>query len=231
MLDNKSLKNPVSKSLARRKAGRPNAKDLQGDALREHVITAAADVYGQYGFRGSSVALITKASGVSRPLFYRMFKNSREVIDLIVTRANEALLSSVMHAIANEASPQMMISAGIDAYFNWCRHYGVVVGSIYKELNDLESPASSHRNAIVEKLSFILIEIGDKHGYPRPEPLFVDTLVRTIEHIGSTTFWPKPQSDVVIKKNRAIVQRIIFASIARPEDINEIPPLDSITVV
>ena len=219
---------PVSKSLARRGAGRPSANALQGEELREHVISTAAQVYGQYGYRDTSVALITKAAGISRPLFYRLFKNCREVIDTVVARANESLFMAFLEVSSNKTDLLAMLSAGIDAYFVWCRSYGAVVGPIYRELNDPESPASVHRNLIVEKVMHLIQDIVQSHGYPRLDPLLIDTLLRTVEHIGSTTFWPEPQTDEVVTKNRAILQRLVMATVARPEDQHFVPSLESV---
>lgn len=221
-------KDPVSKSLAKRKAGRPSANQLQGEELREHVISTTTLVYGQYGYRGISVALITKAAGISRPLFYRLFNNCKEVIEAIVVRANNALFMTVVKAGLAKTEPLVMISAGIDAYFSWCRSYGVVVGPIYRELNDLESPASEQRNLVVERIIRVIQDTAEKKGYPRPDPLFIDTILHTIEHIGSTTFWPKPQTEERIIKNRAILQRIVMATVARPEDLKMVPSLESV---
>lgn len=228
MTKNDRPKGPVSKSLARRTAGRPSASDLQGDDLREHVISSASLVYGEHGYRGTSVALITKAAGISRPLFYRLFKNSREVIEIIVTRANAALFTGIMKASSQESELLAQVSSGIDAYFTWCQNYGVVVGPIYREMNDPESPACVQRNLVMEKLMDFVLGRVEGHGYPRLDSLLIDTLVLSIEHIGIATFWPKAQSEKVIKKNRIIVQRIVMATVALPEDQDAVPPLESV---
>jgi len=228
MKDSQAPKGAISKSLASRSAGRPSASELQGEELREHVISTAAQVYGEKGYRDTSVALITSAAGISRPLFYRMFKNRWEIVDIIVARANESLFSELIKASSAQTELLEMLSAGIDAYFTWCRSYGAVVGPIYRELNDEESPASKHRKIIVEKVIHLIQDIVEKYGYPRLDALFIDTLLRTVEHVGSTTFWPEPQEEAVVLKNRAILQRIVMAAVARPEDKGLVPSLESI---
>jgi len=220
--------NDVSQSLASRKSGRPSAGELQGDELREHIIAAASIVYGASGYRGSTVAKIAQAAGISRPLFYRQFKGRWEVVDIIIKRANEALLYSAAKAMSETEELFPMISAGIDAYFDWCRYYGSVVGPLYQEINDPESPACVHNKNTVKAMVKLLLDMVKKRNLPNYSPFLLETLIHTIEHIGSEIFWPEVQAEPVLRKSRAILQRIVTASLARPEDENQVPSIDSI---
>ena len=218
----------VSQSLARRKSGRPSASELQGDELREHIIAAASIVYGEHGYRGTTVEKIAQAAGISRPLFYRQFKSRWDVVDIIIKRANQALLFAADKAMSETEDLFPMLSAGIDAYFDWCRNYGAVVGPLYQEINDPESPACVHNKNTVKQMVNLLLEMVKKRNLPNYSPLLFETLVHTIEHTGSMIFWPEAQSEEVLSKSRAILQRIVTASLARPEDENQVPSIDSV---
>ena len=220
--------NDVSQSLARRKSGRPSAGDLQGEELREHIIAAAAIVYGQNGYRSTSVAKIAQAAGISRPLFYRQFKSRWEVVDIIIRRANEALLSASDKAMTEASDLFPMLSAGIDAYFDWCRNYGPVVGPLYQEIYDPESPACKHHQKTVRRMVNLLLKMVEKRNLPKYSSLLFETLLHTIEHTGSMIFWPEVQSEEILRKNRAVIQRIVTATLARPEDESLVPSIKSI---
>ena len=77
----------------KRGRGRPAATDPSGDDLRDLVISAATEVYAEQGYGGTSVQKILAVSGVSRPTFYRLFKDRHEVIEAIVARDYPIILT------------------------------------------------------------------------------------------------------------------------------------------
>jgi AcrR family transcriptional regulator len=196
--------------------------------LREEVIAAAARVYGVHGYRDASVELIAQAAGISRPLFYRLFKDRREVIDVVVGRANDALRAMVLEAMLPHARLLPMLSAAIDAYFVWCRRYAAIAGSIYRELHDPESPASVHRNLITADLAALVKAKAQEQGRASLHPLMLDTLICAIEHVGSRSFWPHPVPAEELARNRAVIQRIALAAVAGVADQADVPGLESV---
>lgn len=213
---------------ARRKPGRPRADQLQGEGLREGLIEAAARVYGSHGFRGASVELIAREAGISRPLFYRLFKDRREVIDVVVGRANDALRALVIQAVLPHMRLLPMLSAAMDAYFEWCRSHAAIAGPIYRELHDPDSPASTHRNQIVEDLTRLLQDKAAQRGVQPLHPLLLDTLISAIEHAGSRSFWPEPLPAAELARNRAVIERIVLAAVADIDEQQEVPGLETV---
>ena len=212
----------------RRKPGRPRADELQGEGLREGLIAAAARVYGNHGFRGASVELIAREAGISRPLFYRLFKDRREIIDVVVARANDDLRVAVMQAILPQKRLLPMLSAAIDAYFDWCRSHAPIVGSIYREVHDPESPASIHQKKIVEEMAQLVKIKAEERGSQRLHPLMLETLIRAIEHVGSVSFWPEPLAPAELARNRAVIERIVLAAVASVGDQPDVPDLQTV---
>lgn len=212
----------------RRKPGRPRADELQGEGLREGVIEAAARVYGSHGFRGASVELIAREAGISRPLFYRLFKDRREVIDVVVTRANDDLRMAVTQAILTQARLLPMLTATIDAYFDWCRSHAPIVGSIYREAHDPDSPASAHQKKITDEMAQLIKLKAEERGSQPLHPLMLETLTKAVEHVGSVSFWPEPLSAEELKRNRAVIVRIVLAAVASASDQPDVPDLQTV---
>ena len=214
----------------RRRPGRPRADEPHGEGLREQVIEAAARVYARHGYRGASIDLIASEAGISRPLFYRLFKDRREVIDVVVARANDALRGGILQAMAGQSRLLPMLTAGIDAYFDWCRSHAAIAGSIYRELHDPESPASAHRIKNNEAVRRLVRMKALEDGSDPLHPMALDALICAVEHVGSSSFWPVPRSAEELAKHRAIIERIVLASVARPEDEGDVPGIDAILV-
>ena len=187
-----------------RRRGRPRQDEASGDDLREAIIKATAVIYAEKGFHGTSVALILKAANVSRPTFYKLFNDRRDVIEVLVQRANERLLARVVDAIGELNTPAMMMKAAIGAYFDWCSEIGPLVGPIYAEINDAASPASEHRGRIIGDLVSLITLQEQRLGLPSADPLFYDALLRAVEHLGSSAFWPERLNEEEIVRRRSV---------------------------
>ena len=55
-----------------------------------------------------------------------------------------------------------------------------------------------------------------------------DTLMCAIEHVGSRSFWPEPVSPQELALNRAIIERIVLASVASADEQALVPGLDTL---
>lgn len=192
------------------------------------VIEAAARVYGIHGYRGASVELIAKEAGISRPLFYRLFQDRREVIEVVVARANDDLRVAVIQAIQAQARLLPMLSATIDAYFAWCRSHAPIVGSIYRETHDPESPASLHQKKITQEMAELVRVKAEERGSQPLHPLMLETLTRAVEYVGSVSFWPEPLSAEALQRNRAVIIRIVLAAVASSDDQPDVPGLQTV---
>ncbi|WP_394846375.1 TetR/AcrR family transcriptional regulator [Pendulispora brunnea] len=207
----------------RRGRGRPPASAPAGDDLREHVIAASAHVYAEHGYRHTTVERILEAAGISRPTFYRLFSDRRDVIEALVARANDLLYAQVLAAAEQQRDLRGAVVAAVDAYFEWGLNLGPMVGAIYNEIHDPESPASSHRARVIARMIALFDSIAAEHGRPRLDPIFWDALVCAAEHAASGAFWPKRRPPAEIERRRAVVLRILLASLASPRE--RVPPL------
>lgn len=212
----------------RRRPGRPRADELQGEGLRELVIEAAARVYGTHGYRGSSVELIVQEAGISRPLFYRLFKDRYSIIDIVVGRANDALRAMVLQATLPHSRSLPMLSAAIDAYFDWCRSHAAIVGAIYRDVNDPDSPACIQQKRIIEDMARLVRDKTQERGGQPLHPLMLETLLGAIEHVGSVSFWPEEKPAAELARNRAVIERIVLAAIASEAEQADVPGLESV---
>ncbi len=199
--------------------------DPSGDDLRELVISAATDVYASHGYEGSSVQKILAASGISRPTFYRLFKDRHEVIDAIVERANNDLRDLVSERTLAATSMPALVNAAIDAYFAWVESIGPLMVPIYQEIHNPASPASTHRARILEDLKSQFSTAMGSLKRPQMDPLLLDALLRVIEHVGHRAFTAEGDKQKALAHHREVIYRIFVASLALPEEYDTIPSL------
>lgn len=192
----------------RRRPGRPSAGDPSGAQLRERVIEAATLVYAEKGFHRSAVEDILDEAGISRPTFYRMFSGKKAAFEEVVVRANDALRNLLEPLAQAATSIPELVRAGVDAYFEWGTCYGAIVASLYREMHDPESPASTHRTAavveVIDKMTARLRELG----FATVDRDRVEMMVQLVEHIGSITFHPADPSPEKLRRNRELAMNV-----------------------
>lgn len=210
--------------------GRPQATDPSGDELRALIVAAAGVVYARHGYAGSTVEQILQASGVSRPTFYRHFRDRREVLDIVIAQINDALRDIVAEMTIKANSLEEAIAAAIDAYFAWGKRIGPLVGPIYREIDDPVSPASEHRQRILAELSQLLDRLMASLGRARFQPMVYDTLLHVIEYVGHQAFWPKPESPRQVARRKKLIARIMTATLVQASECTELPSIDDLQI-
>jgi AcrR family transcriptional regulator len=215
---------------ARLGPGRPRADQPTGEVLRELVIAGAERVYSRRGYRDSSVEQICVEAGVSRSLFYRMFRDRREIIEIVVHRAYDELVRVILDRAAMENSVLTMASAATHAYLDWCVTRGSLAGPLGAERHDRESPVRVRRRQAIEELIERVDMLADRLVRPRLDPLYYETLIGAVEQLVSTAFWPQRLGDDEIARRRTLAQRLVLASLAGGADLGQVPSLETITV-
>jgi len=204
-----SLKTP-STAKTKRKPGRP-AESSEHD-IRDLLLAAAAEAYAEHGYHDCTVAMILEASGVSRPTFYRYFKNRHEVLDTVIADVNSLLKAKAIEKVAGQSSMDDVITSGVDAYFEWGSEIGKVAGSIYREIHDAQSPASIHRKHIIMAFMEIIQQKLAVTGQSF-NPVMLDALLHVVEYVGHQAFWPntKDQQETLMLKQTILT--IVKASL------------------
>ena len=201
---------------ASRGRGRPGASETGGDALREHIIVASTPVYAEFGHGQITVDKLMRAAEVSRPTFYRYFSDKYAVIDEIVQRANIDLCQRAIHALAQlpaATDAESMMAAGIDVYIDWCRDTGPVVGRIYSEIHDAQSPASVYRARTLQAFVQLFETNAKRLGRDPHDRLLYVALVHCVEQTISVAFWPAVCGSDELARRREVALRIMTASL------------------
>jgi AcrR family transcriptional regulator len=83
---------------AQREAPRPLAVDATNAATRR-ILAVAAEIFDRLGFQKATIADVVAGAKVSRPLFYRRFRDKQHlfevVVDRLITEWNETLVDEV----------------------------------------------------------------------------------------------------------------------------------------
>lgn len=169
----------------RREPGRPPANAADRERLRRKLLQGTAQAYARLGYHAVTVEDILRSAQVSRPTFYRVFRDKHAAIAAVVRAANADLLLRMQQAVTAPGGSPM--ERALDAYFEWGLQNGAVAQRIYLETGLRESPASTERERTLD-----LIQQGMQMPAVQrtrsADTLLYQALLRAVEHLGSLAF-------------------------------------------
>lgn len=115
------------------------------DDRRDAIVAKAAELYGQFGFLGSSIADLAEACGMSKSLLYHYF-SSKEDILFEVMDGHVTALGRIIESVQGEPDPQARLSKLTQGFMALY----VTASSRHKVLlNDLDKLPQHRRKTIV----------------------------------------------------------------------------------
>lgn len=214
MLSNTSSANA---SVEKRGKGRPPRNAAETELIRSQIKAAAAKAFAEHGSHGLSVELITQAGAISRPTFYRYFKNTDEVLQLILREANDRLINTVVSAIRQAVGPLEKLEAGLLAWRAWGEETGPMLRAIFGEMHDARSPAAAHRQRVLEAIGIELNQMAISLGRAPFDALQVETFVIGVEYLGYRFhFGPEAPSDALWQRTRQAMIRLALGLLGGP---------------
>jgi TetR/AcrR family transcriptional regulator len=192
--------------------------------MRIRIMEAAGRTFGAHGLVGTTVEGVLREAGISRPTFYKYFPNLEEVLDEVVRRANDDLVTSLAERVGAVDDPLAKIETAVDVYLDWGERMGGLVRVLYAEAHLPGSPVSIHRERTLGAVASLFALQAQASGRAGTDPLVFDALVRVIEHLGSG-YLMGARSPAGRRRCRAAILRIVLATLAEGGDVARVPPL------
>lgn len=187
---------------APRGRGRPPAAPEVAADQRRRLLDATATVFARTGYHGLAVELVAAEAGLSRPTFYKHFRNTDDAIELVIADVNERLIRTLLATVAGQASPFAALEAALLAWRDWGHGLGPLLRPLFAELHDAHSPASRHRLRTLTILGERLCGLMRDVGMPAPPPLQVDAFLNGMEYLGYRFHLQTPGDDASWQETR-----------------------------
>ncbi len=91
------------------------------DPKRDAILTAAVEVFANYGFRKTTVGDIIRAAGVSRGTVYKHFEDKSDIFEAVIEREMLELLAGNREAVERETTTRARLRAGILSHIDGTR--------------------------------------------------------------------------------------------------------------
>src|ERR1039458_6783997 len=105
--------------IAASKSSGPRSRSRRLDATqrREQLVSTAQRLFGERGYRATTMEDIANAAGVTKPLLYQHFTSKRALYLELVHRVSSELLEALGSANRRANGPRQMVENGFGGYF------------------------------------------------------------------------------------------------------------------
>ena len=211
---------PLPVSLSRRR-GRPAA----GEDIQQALLDAAALVYADCGFHGTTVEKVLQASGVSRPTFYRYYRDKDELLTAVVATTNARLVQTMFERLLPIEDRIAQVEEAINVYMEWGLSVGRLARVLWGEIHMPESPVGRDRERLIALMLDFFQAQAVRFGRPPADRVVYEGLIAVLESVASKVFIRGDASAAELALRKAVIQRIFMATLAMPEEIELLPPL------
>jgi TetR/AcrR family transcriptional regulator len=124
----------------------------------DQVTTAALAVFGRYGYQRTSMDLIAKAAGISRPALYQHFSGKDEVFRAAGERIVGELVSAAETAAATDAPTAERLYRALAVKLDFATgsldsgFRGDLIAEASARLPDLQASMKARHAAVIEKI-------------------------------------------------------------------------------
>ena len=151
---------------------------------RRRILAAAVDLFRRQGSRGISISLLCQAADVSRPTFYKCFKDKEDLIyglyeEAVHQPVEDILLAGLASHSLDEDWIKNSLERLLDAIFDHAR----VAELVFMESSDPSSPAFSIVNNAFEKAADKMAAIAVENGRRKPSRIYVKAIMAACQYI------------------------------------------------
>ncbi len=202
----------------RRRRGRPlGSTDPQAaEQLRYRILTGAAEAFGRKGYARTRVEDILESAAVSRPTYYRFFRDKDGAWRALAAMAYDNLVQGIEGAVTAGANPVLNLDAVVRAYIGWrlsMRAFGPVLDA---ESRIPGSFAGEKRKAALGGISSFLNDELVKAGRKASDPYLRVGIMAALEDIGAELVRIPDPPDTEVERARRIMMRILVGILAEP---------------
>jgi TetR/AcrR family transcriptional regulator len=135
-----------------------NVRMSSADSRLDQVTAAALSVFGRYGYQRTSMELIAKAAGISRPALYQHFSGKDDIFRAAGERITAELISAAETAAASGASTADRVYGALAVKLDVAvgladpRFIGDLIAEASARLPDIQASMKARHAAVIEKI-------------------------------------------------------------------------------
>ncbi|MGH9045985.1 MAG: TetR/AcrR family transcriptional regulator [Acidimicrobiales bacterium] len=202
-------------ALARTATSKPQAprgqtRRLGAPERREQLVATAQKLFGDRGYRATTMEHIANAAGVTKPLLYQHFASKRALYLELVQQVSNELLEALKSAYRRASGPREMVENGYRAYFELI----VTHEDAFRLLFGRQAPDDPELSSAAHEVETAVLDVIEKTMpddlAPEHRRLLAYSVVGMAE--GGTRFWVESVKNDASARGRG-------RTITSPEDV------------
>ena len=179
---------------------------------RLKILEGAGEAFGRYGYGETTVDHIIAAAGVSRPSFYKFFRNKDEVFDLLHEMHALALIQMIKGAVIGAGDADAKLERGTEAFLRCIAATGPLAQALYSESRQPGSRRSARYQETVATLTAFFAEQGAALQIDAVDPLVYTGLVAAAEAIGVQIVRGGRMGEAEIQRAKRVILTILHGA-------------------
>ncbi len=129
------------------------------DAKRDAILTAAMEVFANYGFRKTTMGDIIRAAGVSRATVYKYFGDKAEIFDSVVEREIGEMLAADRLAVEQAGTTRERLQAMVTTHAELIRKKINVLRVTKERFAEVVPHSASRIRMLTNEATALLVDI------------------------------------------------------------------------
>lgn len=196
-----------------RSRGRPPKTKADEDSMRANIADATLQAFAAHGYHGMSVEQILVNANISRPTFYKYFRQLEEPLALAAFGLHTDLVERIAQALQSEGDALANAMTAFDAYVDWGKSLGAVLRPLYAEFYQTNSPVSQFRLQTIETLKQLIMESVISSGRPKPTETTMGLFITGIEFLAFHYLLQSDGSLTAYAETRLSMLRLLVATL------------------
>ena len=205
--------------------GRAPGFELQ----REQILRAAARLFAQLGYAGTSMNAVALACAVSKPTLYHYVRDKHELLAQICTTHVQGLEALVLDVTAQQLAPEALLRALISRFV---QAYGEAQNEHRVLTEDVKFLDEADRARLLEIERRVVSAFADAVAAVRPElelaRLHKPLTMLLFGMINWTFTWLKPDGDLTYEAVAPMVADLFFGGLGAVAAAGKGPALDAL---
>ena len=153
----------------------PSARGPLDHSVREHIVNAAFEHVGHYGYEKTTVAELAKSIGFSKAYIYKFFDSKQAIGEVICANRLETIMTAVLAAVADAPSAseklrrlfRALTEAGSELFFHDRKLYDIAAVASREKWPSTERYAER----LLKLIESIVVEGRQAGEFERKTPL------------------------------------------------------------
>lgn len=209
----------MNNSAKPRSRGRPPKTENDQEQIKNHIAQAAVRAFAEHGYHRMNVEHILFHADVSRPTFYKYFRQIEEALILGMVPYSQQLVDSLKITLNATNDPIFNAISAFETYVNWAKSLGTMIAPIYAEFYDASSPIAAFRLEVVNILLALIKQTLLDSGRTVPSATMLSLFITGVEFLTFRFLLKTDRSEVYWLETREAMMRLLIATLGSSQDI------------